>query len=105
MNCVTIGLPGKLILSKRKGLGKFFSLDNSLRESIFREDQFLYNCLQNTIGYRAAIDKKKGLSPKHVRLALDEMAKYHALGYAWMKNYPGGIEQALKDEEVGNHLY
>ena len=36
MNCLKIGLPGKLILSKRKGI----------RESIFREDLFLYNCLQ-----------------------------------------------------------
>ena len=40
MNCIKMGLPGKLIFSKRKGL------ENSLRESIFREDLFLYNCLQ-----------------------------------------------------------
>lgn len=55
----------------------------------------------NTLGYRDAINKKKGLSPQHVKLALDEMAKYHALGYVWLKKYPGGIERALKDEEVG----
>ena len=59
----------------------------------------------NTLGYGAAINKKKGLSPKHVRLALDEMAKYHALGYAWMKKYPGGPEQALRDEEVGIYVF
>ena len=59
----------------------------------------------NTLGYRDAINKKRGLSPKHVRLALDEMAKYHALGYAWMRNYPGGVEQALKDEEVRNNSH
>ena len=40
MNCIKIGLPGKLILSKRKGLGKSYSLDNGLRESNFREDLF-----------------------------------------------------------------
>ena len=28
--------------------GKSYSLVNSLRESIFREDLFLYNCLQLT---------------------------------------------------------
>ena len=59
----------------------------------------------NTLGYRDAINKKRGLSPKHVRLALDEMAKYHALGYAWTRNYPGGVEQALKDEEVRNNSH
>ena len=42
---------------------------------------------------RDAVNKKKGLSPKHVWLALDEMAKYHALGHAWLKSYPGGAEQ------------
>ena len=35
MNCIKVGLPGKLIY-----------LANSLRESIFREDPFSYNCLQ-----------------------------------------------------------
>ena len=45
-NYLKIGLPGKLILSKRKGLRKSYSLENSLRESIFRDDLFLYNCLQ-----------------------------------------------------------
>ena len=28
-------------------MGKIYSLENSLRESIFREDLFLYNCLQD----------------------------------------------------------
>ena len=30
----------------RKGFGKSYSLEKSLRESIFREDPFSYNCLQ-----------------------------------------------------------
>ena len=47
MNCIKIGLPEKLVLSKRKKFfGKFYSLENSSLESIFREDLFLYNCLQ-----------------------------------------------------------
>ena len=50
MNCIKIGLPEKLILSKRKGLPEdLFSLENSLRESIFREDLFLCNCLQGDV--------------------------------------------------------
>ena len=44
-NCIKIGLPGKLILSNS------FSLENSIRESIFREDLFLYNCLQTNYSY------------------------------------------------------
>ena len=46
VNCIKIGLPGKLILSKRKGLLEvkylysLYSLENSLGESIFREDLF-----------------------------------------------------------------
>ena len=46
MNCIKIGLPGKLILSKRKGLLEVLFSWNSLRESIIREDLFLYNRLQ-----------------------------------------------------------
>ena len=32
---------------REKVFGKSYSLENSLRESIFREDLFLYNCLQH----------------------------------------------------------
>ena len=38
-NCKRIGLPGKLIL-REKVFGKSYSLENSLQESIFREDLF-----------------------------------------------------------------
>jgi hypothetical protein len=60
--------------------------------------------MQNAIplGYKDAINKKKGLSPDHVRLALSELAKYHACGYAYMKSFPGGIEQGLKKHKVYN---
>ena len=33
-------------------------------------------------GYRDAINKRQGLTPAHVKLALAELAKYHACGYA-----------------------
>ena len=42
-NCIKIGLLGKLILSMRKAekvFRKSYSLESSLRESIFREDLF-----------------------------------------------------------------
>ena len=32
MNCIKIGLPGKLIFSKRKGLREVYSLETSLRK-------------------------------------------------------------------------
>ena len=41
-NCIKIGNPEKLSI-REKVLGKSYSLENSLRESIFREDLFLYN--------------------------------------------------------------
>ena len=44
MNCIKFGLPGKQ--KEKRSSGKYYSLKNSLRESIFREDLFLYNCLQ-----------------------------------------------------------
>ena len=59
MNCIKIGLPGKLILSKRKGLLEvlyIYSFENSLRELIFREDLFSYNCLQVPGGGAAGYD-------------------------------------------------
>jgi hypothetical protein len=57
-----------------------------------------------TFGYRDAINKKKGLNPEHVGMALSELAKYHACGYAFMKSYPGGIKQGLKEHKVVVHL-
>ena len=47
MNCIKIGFPGKTDSQREKVFGKSNSLENSLRESIFREDLFLYNCLQD----------------------------------------------------------
>jgi hypothetical protein len=58
-----------------------------------------------TLGYRDALNKKKGLSPPEIRLALSELAKYHACGYAYMKSFPGGIEQGLKEHKVSNSLF
>ena len=43
MNCIKIGLPGKQIVSKRRGLREVLF---SWIELIFREDLFLYNYLQ-----------------------------------------------------------
>ena len=38
--------PGKLILSESFLFWKSYSLEITIRDSIFREDLFLYNCLQ-----------------------------------------------------------
>jgi hypothetical protein len=53
-----------------------------------------------TFGYRDAINKKKGFNPKHVKMALSELAKYHACGYAYMSSFPGGIKQGLEEHKV-----
>ena len=45
MNCIKIDLPGEVSVREKVLGGKSYSLENSLRESIFREDLFLYNFL------------------------------------------------------------
>ena len=55
MNCIKIGLPGKLISERDKVFWKSYSLDNSFRESIFWENLFLYNCLQAQLEYCGAV--------------------------------------------------
>lgn len=52
------------------------------------------------MNYRDAIDKRKGLSIHYVKLALTELAKFHALGYAYIKSYPGGIQEGLAKNDV-----
>ena len=58
MNCIKVGLAGKRILSKRECLLEvLFPLKDSIREPIFREDLFLYNCPYREIGekYKKAV--------------------------------------------------
>ncbi len=51
-------------------------------------------------GFEDARDKKHGLDMHHARLALAELAKFHALGYAHLKSYSGGVEEGLKCNEL-----
>lgn len=51
-------------------------------------------------GYRDATDKKKGLGVEYSMLAMEEMAKFHALGHAYVHSFKGGVEEALKAQEV-----
>ncbi len=44
------------------------------------------------LGYEDVADKKKGLSLAHAKLVLEEIARFHALGYVWVKSHPGGIK-------------
>ena len=46
-------------------------------------------------GYTDAPNKKKGLSLDHTKMALEELARFHALGYVYLKNNSNG----LKEEE------
>ncbi len=59
------------------------------------------------LGYRDAVNKKKGLSLSHAKVVLEEIAKFHALGYAYLKSYPDGIAQGLKENEsiVTDYMY
>ena len=52
-------------------------------------------------GYRDAVNKRKGLNPDHVKLALEQIANHHALGYLYMKKaFPGGIDEALEKNKI-----
>jgi len=48
-------------------------------------------------GWRDALNKKAGLDIEHVRSAMKWLANYHAVTYAFLSQYEGGLEQAKKD--------
>jgi len=48
-------------------------------------------------GWRDAINKKAGLDIEHVRAAIKWMASFHAITYAYLDDYEGGIDQAKTD--------
>ncbi len=48
------------------------------------------------LGYDDVIDKTKGLPLEYARLALEELAKFHALSRAYMRGHPGGMEEGIK---------
>ncbi len=56
-----------------------------------------------TLGYRDAVDKRLGLTPETAKLALSELAKFHACGYAFVQQ-EGGPEKAKEKYKV-NILY
>ena len=51
-------------------------------------------------GYRDAANKKKGLSLVYAKAALEEIARFHAMGYSYMMSYPGGLEEAKKANDI-----
>ncbi len=51
-------------------------------------------------GYTDAPNKKKGLSLDHAKVVLAEVARFHALGYVYLKNFPGGIKAGREAHEV-----
>ena len=46
-------------------------------------------------GYDEPPNKKKGLTLAHAKLALEELARFHALGYVYLKSYPNGLEEGI----------
>ncbi len=56
-------------------------------------------------GYRDAPNKKKGLSLAHAKLALEEIAKFHAFGYSYINSYPGGTEEGRKKNKIFTTCY
>ena len=51
-------------------------------------------------GYKDAINKKKGYSLAHAKVALEEIARFHALSHSYIVNYPGGMEKAKEDNKI-----
>ncbi len=51
-------------------------------------------------GYTDAPNKKKGLSLDHIKVALEELARFHSLGYVYLKSYPNGLEEGRRKNEV-----
>ena len=51
-------------------------------------------------GYTEPPNKKKGLSLAHTKVALEELARFHALSYAYLKSYPNGLEEGKADNAV-----
>ena len=51
-------------------------------------------------GWRDAIDKKKVLNIEHVRAAMKWLATFHAITFAFLDQYEGGLEQARKDLDI-----
>ncbi len=52
-------------------------------------------------------DRTKGFDIHHAKVALEELAKFHALGYAKLNSYPGGVMEGVKDnaELCRDYLY
>ncbi len=53
--------------------------------------------MQNLVhlGYEVAENKEQGLSLAHAKISLEEIARFHALGYAYLRSYAGGISEGL----------
>ncbi len=67
---------------------------NNKRSIIVMEDL-------NKSGFRHAVNLYKGgFTLEHTKLALTEVAKFHALSYAFMNSHDGGLDKALEDNKV-----
>ena len=51
-------------------------------------------------GWRDAINKKAGLDIEHTREAIRWLARFHAITYAFLDQYEGGVKQAKQDKPL-----
>lgn len=64
------------------------------------DDKVLIMQNLKTLGYRDAVNKKAGLDIEHVRAAMKWMATFHAITYAFVDKYEGGVDKVMKDFDL-----
>jgi len=64
------------------------------------EDKILIMQNLKKVGWKDAVNKKKGLDIDHVRLAFNWLATFHAIMYAFMDQYSGGRQRSKKDLDI-----
>ncbi len=96
------------LAEERKASFRINSFDSPYSEYHEEEGRRSILVMQNLrhCGYTDAPNKKKGLTLAHAKVALEEIARFHALGYAYIKSYPEGIEagKAANDIFIADHL-
>ena len=64
------------------------------------EPSFVFMQNMKVCGYSDPPEKKKGLKPEYVKLAMEALAKFHAVSYAVFKSHPDGLDGGLKENDV-----
>ncbi len=90
----------KSLISERNATFELFCHDSPYAEFHKEEDPVLV--MQNLVhlGYEPPPDVKSGLPLAYAKAALAELAKFHALGYVYLSNYPGGIKEGIERNKL-----